>query len=124
MMITENDTGRATSATAAATIRRLSSPAELSARWRRTFSTTTIDASTTIPTEKARPPRLMRFEDSPARPMTMKVTRKVRGSDMTTMRAVLISAMKRKRTRMTNIAPWRSACITVAMHAAMREVRS
>ena len=39
-----------------------------SARWRRTFSATTIEASTTMPTEKASPPRLMRFDDSPAAP--------------------------------------------------------
>ena len=88
------------------------------------FSTTTIDASTTMPTENARPPRLMRFEVRPVDPMMMKVTRKVSGSEKTTMRAVRSSARNRKSTRMTKIPPSRSASTTVLMHASMRDVRS
>ena len=62
MMSTEKATGRATSTSASATMRRLALAVGRCARWRRTFSTTTIDASTTMPTENARPPRLIRFE--------------------------------------------------------------
>ncbi len=124
MMSTEKATGRATSTSASATMRRLCSFSVRCARWRRMFSTTTMEASTTMPTEKARPPRLMRFEVSPVEPMTMKLTRKVSGSEKTTMSAVRSSATKRKRTRMTKMPPSRSASTTVLMHASMSEVRS
>ena len=124
MMSTEKATGLPTSAAASATIRSLPSRSRRSARCRRTFSTTTIDASTTIPTEKASPPRLIRFELMPARPITMKVTRKVSGRLKTTMSAVRSSARKRKRTRTTKIPPSASAPVTVSMQASMSEVRS
>ena len=123
MMRTEKATGRATSRTATATTScrlRLGS----SARCRRTFSTTTIEASTTMPTEKARPPRLMRFEVRPAQPMTMKLTRKVSGSEKRTTTAVRSSATNRNRTRMTKMPPSSSASTTVLMQASMSEVRS
>ena len=75
MTRTEKLTGLATSVTARATIPRWSAESGDSARWRRMFSTTTMDASTTMPTEKASPPRLIRFEVIPRGPMTMKLTR-------------------------------------------------
>ena len=56
--------------------------------------------------------------------MTMKVTRKVSGSDTRTTSAVRNSATKRKRTRMTKTPPSRRASTTVRMHASMSEVRS
>ena len=124
MMITENATGRATSAAARATTARTASPGFAWARWRRTFSTTTIDASTTMPTENARPPRLIRLAVSPTRPITMNVTRYVSGSENTTMSAVRSSATKRNSTRMTSSPPSSSACTTVSRHASMSEVRS
>ena len=124
MTRTEKLTGFATSATARATmVRRLASPGA-SARCRRTFSTTTMEASTTMPTEKASPPRDMRFEVSPSRPITMKPTRKVKGSEKSTTSAVRSSATKRKRIRITNRPPSRSARVTVSMLASMRDVRS
>ncbi len=121
---TEKATGRATSWTASATMRRLGVPPARCARWRRTFSTTTMEASTTMPTEKARPPSDMRLEVSPTRPMTMKVTRKVSGSETSTTSAVRSSATKRKRTRMTRTPPSSRASTTVRMQASMSEVRS
>ena len=124
MMSTEKATGLVTSMSASATTRRLCCLSVLSARWRRMFSTTTMDASTTMPTENAIPPRLMRFEVSPDAPMTMKVTRKVSGSENTTMSAVRSSATNRKSTRMTKTPPSRRASTTVLMHASMSEVRS
>ena len=100
MISTEKATGRATSATARATTAPLRlAPVGACARWRRTFSTTTIEASTTMPTEKARPPRLIRLEVSPTWPMTMKLTRKVSGSEKTTISAVRSSATNRNSTR-------------------------
>ena len=36
-------------------------------RWRKTFSKTTMELSTNIPTPSARPPRLMMFKDTPAK---------------------------------------------------------
>jgi hypothetical protein len=83
-----------------------------------------MEASTTMPTEKARPPRLMRLEESPTRPMTMKVTRKVSGSDTSTTSAVRSSATKRKRTSTTSRPPSSNASTTVRMQASMSEVRS
>ncbi len=61
---------------------------------------------------------------SPAEPMTMKLTRKVSGSEKTTMSAVRSSARNRKSTRMTKMPPSSSASTTVLMQASMSEVRS
>ena len=56
----------------------------------------------------------MRLEVSPTRPMTMKVTRKVSGSDTSTTSAVRSSATKRKRITITRRPPSRSASMTVS----------
>ena len=124
MTRTENETGRATSAIASTMTRRRSDRSRFSARRRRTFSATTIDASTTMPTEKASPPRLIRFDESPKAPITMNVRRNVIGSETTTTTAVRNSARKRKRTRTTRTAPWKRASVTVAMQASTSSVRS
>ena len=84
----------------------------------------TTEASTTIPTEKASPPRLIRLEEIPVWPMIRKVMRKVMGREARTMRAERISAIKRKRIRITKIPPSSRALTTVSMQASMRVVRS
>ena len=121
---TENDTGRATSVTAATVARVRDSPGPASARWRRMFSATTIDASTTIPTENASPPRLIRFDDSPAHPIRTNEIRNDTGSDTSTTAAVRVSARKRKSTTTTSSPPCQSASTTVLMHARISSVRS
>ena len=124
MIMTENVTGRATSQTACTVIWRRSAGSRCSAKWRRIFSTITIEASTIMPTEKARPPRLIRLDVRPVQPITRKVARKVIGSEARTVRAVLNSATKRNNTRMTKIPPSSNAFSTVLMHACIRDVRS
>ncbi len=57
MTSTENATGRATSCTASATMRRFGGRRVRCARWRRTFSTTTMEASTTMPDREGEPAR-------------------------------------------------------------------
>ncbi|EKD81161.1 MAG: hypothetical protein ACD_39C01941G0001 [uncultured bacterium] len=70
-----------------------------------------------MPTEKARPPRLIRFEDIPARSMMMKLTRKVIGIENNTTAAVLSSARNRKSMNMTQMPPSLIASMTVLMQA-------
>ncbi|OQA05400.1 MAG: hypothetical protein BWY66_02515 [bacterium ADurb.Bin374] len=119
-MNTEKATGRATSATAREISSRVVSPGLACARCRLAFSSTTTVASTTMPTEKASPPRLMRLEVIEVECMTMNVKKNVSGSESTTRNAVRSSARNRNSTKMTQMPPSSVASMTVLMQALIR----
>ena len=125
MIRTAKTMGLATSAMASYTIVpfRVFSPARSDSS-RAMFSVTTIDASTTMPSASARPPRLIRFAVTPCQPIRMKVMKAVKGSASATMTAPRKLPRNMNSTSTTKMPPCIRALETVSMHAWISEVRS
>ena len=91
-----------------------------SRRRRKTFSTSTIASSTTMPMATAMPPRVMLFTPVPKRLKVMSVIAKDSGMAVSVMKVVRRFSRKSTSTMLTMIAPSRIASLRLPMAFSMK----